>query len=142
MLTGKDVQIMLARRGPLIPGTNTQLSDNQWRITEVTYQGEAVDFAAIHPVYLTFDPAGEIVQTVINCNTIKHIINVTNDGNDGRYHLVPGHRTVKDCSEVINQQEARLTAAIGATTGLMVGAHQLLLTGEDVRIVLEIDTMP
>lgn len=140
-LTGDDVRIVLKRYGPLIPGPNSVLADNRWRLSEATYHGNSINFAAIQPVYVTFTADGQLVQRSTNCNTVEHTILVTDDLHY-YYRLVPGTRTAEDCGEMGNQQEERLTAAISASKKFIIDMNQLFLIGDDVRIVLEIDNSP
>lgn len=143
-LTGRDARIVLDAipgsadlQTPLILGSNVRLAGHRWRVIEVIFQGEAVEFDAIQPAYVTFEVFGDLVLNTMNCNAGGfHIVAES----ETRYWLISGATTAQDCGEVGNWQYGRLSQAIGSTTGYEMQDEQVVLTGEDVRIVLEIDS--
>lgn len=121
---------------PLIPGANTVLVENRFRVVEITRHGEPVAFDAIDPVFITFSVRGELVKRTTDCNSGSYYIIAKNER---QYHLIPGAGTAIGCGELGNSQYAQISEAIAATTEYELKGSQLILRGEDVHIVLEID---
>ncbi|HHW85588.1 MAG TPA: META domain-containing protein [Chloroflexi bacterium] len=121
---------------PLIPGTNTALVENRFRVVEIIRHGEPVVFDAIQPVFITFDKRGELSKQTTNCNSDVYAIVAESER---RYRLIPGAGTAKGCGELAEAQYSKISEAIGATTEYELKGSQLLLRGEDVHIVLEVD---
>jgi hypothetical protein len=124
---------------PLIPGTNTALVENRFRVVEIIWHGELVAFDAIHPVYITFDERGELSKQTKNCNSGVYAIVAESER---QYRLIPGAGTAKGCGELAEAQYDRISEAIGATTEYELRGSQLLLHGDGVYIVLEVDNQP
>jgi hypothetical protein len=121
---------------PLIPGTNTALVENRFRVVEITRHGKPVAFDAVQPVFIVFSVRGELGVRTTDCNSGGYYIMAENEY---QYHLIPGVTTAEDCGELGNSQYSLISEAIGATTEYELRGSQLLLRGDDVHIVLEVD---
>lgn len=121
---------------PLIPGANTALVENRFRVVEIIRHGEPVTFDAIQPVFVTFGIQGELGLQTTNCNAWAYFIIAENER---KYRLIPGAGTAQGCGEPIESQESWISEAITATTEYELKGSQLILRGDDVHIVLEID---
>ncbi len=130
--------VQIESESPLIPGINTFLIENRWRLIEITYRSVAVEFEAIQPIYLTFTADGQLIKETTDCNSGGYYIIASSER---KYHLEPGTGTAQDCGEAGNQQYDRITEAIAATTAYEIEGNQLFLTGDDVRIILEVDNV-
>ena len=121
---------------PLIPGQNTPLAQHDWRIVEASRAGRPIQIAAIAPVLLSFEAKrGLLGVHALYCNAASAII-VASDAH--HYRLVPAESTAKHCGTG-QQQENDLHAAVLATTEYELRGNQLILSGQDVRIVAEIE---
>lgn len=129
-----DVSLPVQPESPLIPGANTTLVENRWRLVEATSQGETVAFDAIAPIYLTFTVDGQLVKRTTDCNGDGHYIIASSPQH---YRLVPSAGTARGCGEVGDRQYDQITEAIAATTQYAIQDSQLFLTGDNVRIVLD-----
>ena len=137
ILRGKEVQIVLTSLGPLIPGTNTVLAENRWRLIEVTDQSGDVGFEALSPVYIDFDIAG-ILHIFAGCPAGAYRITAQSDY---QYELTQSMFSAVDCGETVNKQFDGVHNALKATTQYAIQDNQLFLTGDNVRIILEIDNV-
>jgi len=121
---------------PLIPGANTVLVENRFRVVEITRHGEPVAFDAIDPVFVTFGIKGELGVQTTTCNAWVYFIIAENER---KYRLIPGAGTAEGCGEPIESQESEISEAIAATTEYELKGGQLILRGDDVHILLELD---
>lgn len=121
---------------PLIPGKNTSLLENRWRLTQVVWQERQIDWEQIGPVFISFDMQGLMGIWAVNCNAASFII-VAED--ERHYQLVPAESTAIGCGELGDQQERNLHDAIGATTEYELQGNQLILSGKDVSVLAEIE---
>jgi heat shock protein HslJ len=135
ILRGKEVEIVLTNLGPLIPGTNTVLAENRWRLVEANDHGEMIALDAVSPIYFTFDVAG-LLNIFADCLAATYKIAAPSDR---RYELTQSMFAATDCGETVNKQFNRVHNALNATTEYTIQDNQLFLTGDNVRIVLEID---
>ena len=125
---------------PLIPGQDTPLARNDWRVVEVTQGGEPVQVAALAPVVLTFGVEhGTLLVRQENCNTGHYVVAAEDER---RYRLYPLASTAMGCGEFGDRQAADLHRALAATTQLTVTDNLLLLAGEEARIVAQIEQPP
>lgn len=121
---------------PLIPGNTTALLENRWRIVEITYHNTSIAFDEIQPIYLNFTADGMLSKSTTNCNVGSYYIMAENER---RYHLIPGAGTAMGCGPIGDQQYADVSEAIVATTEFELRGEQLILRGDDVKIVLAAD---
>jgi len=141
LLTGDDVRIVLAldQPFPLIPGVNPTLLLNQWRLVEVTQSDKPVAFTDLQPVLLAFHITGVLGIYPTDCIDGAYRINAESER---RYRLTRVEFTDEKCRNNGEAQFEQVTAALETTTEYALQDNQLILTGEDVRIVLEIDNAP
>lgn len=121
---------------PLIPGKNLTLAENRWRVIEIMQDEQQVAFDVIQPIYITFSTNGFLGVRAMNCNSGGYSIIAESEQS---YRLVPGNSTAKGCGEIGDKQEADIHTAIAATVKYELKNKQLILTGEGVQVVLEID---
>jgi len=121
---------------PLIPGSNRTLAENRWRLVEIQFHGESVEFGSLAPVYFTFGGNGSLGFKTTGCNATGFTIEAENER---RYRLTPGAMTAMSCSEIQERQHSGIGQAVMATTEYEMQESQLFLFGDDVRITLEID---
>lgn len=124
---------------PLIPGTNVALVQNRWRVVEIIYQAENVAFDVIQPIYVSFTIDGQLLKRATHCNAVGYYIVAHSEQ---RYQLVQGAGTARGCGAIGEKQDVTVGKALRATTKYEMHGTQLFLTGDDVRIVLEIDNAP
>jgi len=121
---------------PLIPGSNRVLAENRWRLVEIQFHGESVEFGSLQPVYFTFGGNGSLGFKTTGCNATGFTIEAENER---RYRLTSGVMTARSCSEIQESQETHISQAVMATTEYEMQGNQLFLFEDDVRITLEID---
>jgi hypothetical protein len=137
--------LALQPSSPLIPGQDTQLLRNKWRIVDVMRDGRPVQLAAIAPVILEFEAErGMLGVQETNCNTASYVI-VASD--ERHFRLVPHTSTAVSCGEIGDQQANELHEALLATTQYALQDHQLILRSDgartgDVRIVGQVVQPP
>jgi hypothetical protein len=125
---------------PLIPGRDSPLARNDWRMVEVTQGGEPVQIAALSPVILTFGVEhGTLLVYQENCNTGHYVIAAEDQR---RYRLYPLATTAMGCGEFGDRQSADLSQALMATRELTATDNQLVMAGDTVRIVAQIEQPP
>ena len=123
---------------PLIPGTNTRLSDTLWWLSEGTHQGEPIAFEAISPLWVQFTVRGELLVSEARCNAGGYQIIAKSDH---QYRLFSGVSTAVLCSDRAMEQSFHLREAFLATTRYELRDNQVFLLGEETQIIL-VDTLP
>jgi len=121
---------------PLIPGETPFLVENRWRMVEVKDRGEIVDFATIAPIYIAFSNEGNVTLKSTHCNSGSFTIIAQSERH---YYLTESVTTVMGCPEVQTMQYGRVFKALVATTEFELTGDQLILSGDETRIVLEVD---
>lgn len=121
---------------PLIPGKNVALAENRWRLLEIIYSGTNVAFDTIQPIYITFSLRGQLAFSTTDCNGAGFTIIAESEY---QYRLIPGTVTAMGCGKVGDKQFSDVNRAIGITTEYEIKDAQLILIGEGVQVVLEID---
>jgi hypothetical protein len=138
ILTGNQVRVVLEldETFPPIPGAHPVLLLHRWQWVSVTHRGERVAFDALQPLSSLFSIGGtiDVDPDLIFC--AYALYQIVAEG-EFLFHLVESSTTFEDCGEPGNTQFAQVTAALEATTSFHVQDRQLILTGEEVRIVLE-----
>lgn len=125
---------------PLIPGQDTPLSRNEWRIVEVTKAGQPVQIAALSPLLLSFGEERGILQVrAMPCNAGSYVIAAQDEHN---YRLYALDSTAQGCGEIGDRQAADFYPALVATTQLSIENNLLVMAGEDVRITAQIEQSP
>lgn len=117
-------------------GKNLTLAENRWRVIEIMQDEQQVAFDVIQPIYITFSTNGFLGVRAMNCNSGGYSIIAESEQS---YRLVPGNSTAKGCGGIGDKQEADIHTAIAATVKYELKNKQLILTGEGVQVVLEID---
>lgn len=138
VLTGNDVRLVFTydQQFPPIPSATPPLFLNRWRWVEVTDQGKSVPFDNIKPVFTAFDVGGSLRVNPTDCIDTVYLLIADSDR---RYQLVRGVSTDENCRGDGKAQFERLLQALEATSEFTLHDNQLVLSGEDVQIVLEID---
>lgn len=115
---------------PIIPNQVPVMLDNQWRLTELVYQGTPRDFNSIDPVLLTFQPG---VFSFLAYNGIPYHSDTTKIEDTHEYRLTPGVGTVQGCGDCPESvQEGILDQAVMATNRYEIVGDILILSGLDL----------
>lgn len=141
LLQGFDEHVVLEveeRKSLLKTQPNAALVEplwrNRWQIQEIVRDGQEVAFDALDPVTVTFHVDGTFL--VHACNAFGwHMVPVDKQ----RYLLIGGDSTAMGCGEVGDAQEYQIATAVEATRAYELQDDQLVLFGEDVRIVLAVE---
>ncbi|MCE7979773.1 MAG: hypothetical protein DYG89_01160 [Caldilinea sp. CFX5] len=120
---------------PLSPDFELLLTGKRWLIDEVTFRNEPTQLDILQPFELWFDQAGTLNFSSATCAGGAFLIFFENEH---RYRLTKGEVAPQDCGELRNKQFARVLDALKITTQYEIQDNQLLLAGDDVRIVLSI----
>ena len=117
-------------------------TQNRWQLLEITYQGQPVIFDAIRPIYLEITEDGHLHLKTAQCNLATFIMDIKSD----EYYQLGGGDTSYECPQsTINQFSAlfsNVRLAVSETNTLKLNGTQLLLTGDDARVVLEGENAP
>ena len=119
----------------LTPSERKTLLNNQWRLTEVVYNGVQGDFDSISPVLATFDADS---LTLRGCNSKSLIFEAVSD-NTKEYKLIDGVGTLKSCANDGNKQEGFIQQALIETNDYEFARDTLVLFGENARVTFVID---
>ena len=130
-------QPLFQPESPLVPEEFLRLTKNPWRVVTIIHQNETVPFDAIQPIYVGISPDSLSAETT-NCNRLGFMLNST--GNQ-QYQLLDGASTLMLCPEIQTKQY-NVRLAVSETNTLKRNGTQLLLTGDDVRVVLEVENAP
>lgn len=118
-------------------GENVALVENTWRLVQITHRGEVIEFEAIAPITFSFGREGYFGFRTTDCNAVGYEV-VTKS--EQRYRLIPRSSTAIYCGELGQSQIERVSEAVEATNAYKIQGNQLLLTGNNVQLLLEIDT--
>lgn len=125
---------------PLPPAISGELSDTVWQLETATYQGEPVEFDALAPIQLHFEQSGYLGVRSPHCPGGGWQIHF---GDEHQYQLTGGMWAASDCGELRNTQFSDVGKALAATNTYELDGDQLILSGEDARLVLvSTDTAP
>jgi hypothetical protein len=112
---------------------------NIWRITEIVQGGQEVAFDALGAVTLTFDDSGYLAVHTEHCGVAAYFFAYGYSPEARRsYTLSAAEMTAQDCGEPRNTQFHQVVSALEATGADEIQDERLVLSGDDVRIVLDI----
>ncbi len=111
--------------------------DNQWRLTEVIYDGTYGDFSSIEPVLLVFRPPG--ILSVQACNSVAFVFDTKGVENTDEYRLRPGDSTARLCENGGTEQEIFIALAMKATNRYEVVGDTLVFSGKNAQLTFVID---
>ena len=117
---------------PLLPEELLLLAKNPWRVVTIVYQNETVAFDAIQPIYVKMGPHDLSAET--GCNHLSFGITVEDKQ---QYRLGEGNTTLVLCPELQAKQYNDFFTALSITTKFELQGDQLILMGDESRIVLE-----
>lgn len=125
---------------PLIPGQETPLAANDWRVVTATQAGEPLQLAALSPIRLSFGAErGILLVREENCNTSSYVIAADDQRH---YRLYPLVSTAVGCGAIGDRQAAGFHQALVATTEFALQDNLLILSGPDVEIVAQLEQAP
>ena len=114
-------------------------TQNRWQLLEITHQRQPIIFDAIRPVYLEITGDGYLHFKTEQCNFATFTMDIKSD----EYYGLGGGDTSYECPQsTINQFSAvfsNVFLAVSETNTLKLNGTQLLLTGPETRVVLEVD---
>lgn len=133
------VQPPLQAESPLPPTELTLLTKHPWRVVTIIHQNEPVAFDAIRPIYLEITEDGHLHFKTAQCNIATFTMAIKSD----EYYRLAGGDTSYECSQITDSQFSALSSAVFQavlrTNTLKLNGTQLLLTGDNTRVVLEVD---
>lgn len=121
---------------PLIPNQVPVMLDNQWRLTELVYNGMHHNFDLIEPVLVQFSPGNLVYQA---CNSGGMYFDTENIQNPNEYRLLPGVSTAVGCPGGRDEQEGIFLDALTSTNHYEIEGDTLILSGENARLTFVID---
>lgn len=140
-LIGDESRIVLEATHPFNLA-DPVFTQNRWQLLEITHEGQPVIFDAIRPVYLEITGDGYLHFKTEQCNFATFSMAIKSD----EYYQLGGGDTSYECPQSTITQFSALFSnvrlAVSETNTLNLTGTQLLLTGDDVRVVLEVDNAP
>ncbi len=122
---------------PLILGETPLLTENRWRMVAAEADGAPLDRQSIGALFLAFSNSGSLAVESTRCNDGGFTVVRSKDKR--HFTLTNGHTTLMDCGASSNRQWSGVLTAVSQTTTATLAGEQLLLTGDNTRIVLKID---
>ena len=110
-------------------------TQNRWQLLEITYQGQPVIFDAIRPIYLEITEDGHLHLKTAQCNLATFTMVIKSE----EYYQLAGGNTSYECPQIPENQSYDVFWAVSRTNTLKLNGTQLLLTGPETRVVLEVD---
>ncbi len=121
---------------PIIPNQVPSMLDNQWRLTELIYNGTPRDFDIIQPVLLTFQDG---LFSFEDCGSISYFSDTTDFKSANEYRLLGSVGLGKDCKKGGVEQGKILARALYATNRYEIVSDRLILSGEQARLTFVLD---
>jgi len=121
---------------PLIPNQVPVMLDNQWRLTDLVYNGMHHNFDLIEPVLVQFSPGSLLYRA---CNSGGMYFDTENIQNPNEYRLLPGAATANDCPGGGTEQGSIFLQALSSTNHYEIEGDTLVLSGENARLTFVID---
>jgi len=121
---------------PLIPNQVPVILDNQWRLTEILYNGMQREFDSIKPVLITFEPGLLGIQA---CNNLGIYLDTTEIEDPNEYRFLGGAGTAVGCPGGRTEQEEAFLEALTVTNHYEIEGDTLILSGENARLTFVID---
>jgi hypothetical protein len=124
---------------PLAPQVDPALTQTRWQLAEGSYQGEPLQLDAIWPLYVLFEEFEGAVFAIVRSDRCEGVVaGFELDLSDQkRYRVVRGDMTLVPCGEPADTQLSTVHDAIRATTSYTIQGGQLILTGEETRLVFD-----
>lgn len=121
---------------PLIPEEGFA----RWRLVELMQDEQSLAFDLVAPAYLVFDEYSILGISTFECGWSGYYVTLVSTNS---YSLEKAESTLAQCGadhEVEKrEQNSRLEKIIVATTNYEINGNQLILSGESVYAVLELD---
>jgi heat shock protein HslJ len=137
-LIGDESQIVLEATHPFSLA-DPVFTQNRWQLLEITHQEQPIIFDAIRPVYLEITGDGYLHFKTEQCNFATFTMDIKSD----EYYGLGGGDTSYECPQSTISQFSALFSnvrlAVSATNTLKLNGTQLLLTGPETRVVLEVN---
>ncbi|MBE2238608.1 MAG: META domain-containing protein [Caldilineaceae bacterium] len=133
---GPGVEMGPPPESPLIPNQVPVLLENQWRLTEIVYNGARRGFISNDPVLVTFHPG---ILAFRACNSGSLYFDTLGIENANEYRTLSGASTARDCAGGGSEQEAIFVSALRATNRYEIAGDTLILSGEHARVTFVID---
>ena len=121
---------------PLIPNQVPVLLENQWRLTEIIYNGARRGFDSIAPILVKFRPGN---MDIWACNSIGYYLDTTGISDPNEYRFGLGVSTARQCANGGTEQEGVFLQALHATNRYEVVDDTLILSGEHAKVTFVID---
>ena len=122
--------------GPVMPEQVPMIADNQWRLTEVIYNGEQGNFDSIEPVLATFHPGLVAMKA---CNGTSFVFDTESSDPVNGYRLMQGVGTARECDNGGTEQEGFISNALLATSSYEIVGDTLVFSGKNAQLTFVID---
>jgi heat shock protein HslJ len=132
-LIGAESRIVLEATQPLSLA-NPVFTQNRWQLIEIIEEEQPVIFDGIRPIYLEITGDGYLHFKTEQCNIATFTMNITSDE---YYRFDMSTYTVETCPQSTDPQSYHVFQAVSRTNTLTLNGTQLLLTGGNTRVVLE-----
>jgi heat shock protein HslJ len=132
-LIGAESRIVLEATQPLSLA-NPVFTQNCWQLIEIIEEEQPVIFDGIRPVYLEITGDGYLHFKTEQCNIATFHMDVKSDE---YYQFNMSAHTVETCPQSTELQSSHVFQAVQQTNTLTLNGTQLLLTGGNTRVVLE-----
>jgi heat shock protein HslJ len=135
-LIGAESRIVLEATHPFSLA-DPVFTQNRWQLIEITYHGQPVILDAIRPIHLEITEDSYLHFKTEQCNIATFTMDIKSD----EYYGLGGGDTSYECPQSTNSEiSAQFSAvfqAVSRTNTLTLSDTQLLLTGGNTRVVLE-----
>ena len=121
---------------PLIPNQVPVLLENQWRLTEIIYNGARRNFDSIAPILVKFPP-GRLSYSA--CNAGWFFLDTTGVEDANEYRLIAGPSTARGCPNGETEQGVIFFQALQATNRYEIEGDTLILSGDHAQLTFVID---
>ena len=134
-LIGDESRILLEATHPFRLA-DPVFTQKRWQLLEITHEGQPVIFDALRPIYLEITGDGYLHFKTEQCNIGTFHMDIKSDE---YYRFDMSAHTAYECPQIPENQSYDVFWAVSRTNTLKLNGTQLLLTGPETRVVLEVD---